>query len=396
MTKSHYQVVIAGGGTAGLTVAAQLMDQPNPPEIALIEPATVHYYQPLWTLVGGGVFPREQSARPEADYIPPGVTWIKEKVTAFDPDNNSLTLSNGETITYDFLVVALGIQIDWGKIKGLPETLGKNGVCSNYSYDTVEYTWQNIRTFRGGNAVFTHPSTPIKCGGAPQKIVYLADDYFRRSGVRQQSQLNFYHAGAAIFAVKKYADALNRVVERKGINVHFQHDLIEVRGEAREAVFLNLATRETVTVNFDMLHVSPPQSAPDVIKSSALANSGGWVEVDQYTLQHKRYPNVFSLGDCSSLPTSKTGAAIRKQAPVVVANLMAAIAHETLPATYDGYTSCPLVTGYGSLILAEFDYTNQPKESFPFDQSQERYSMYALKAYGLPAMYWNGMLRGRM
>ncbi|WP_298406942.1 FAD/NAD(P)-binding oxidoreductase [uncultured Chloroflexus sp.] len=396
MAKSHYQVVIAGGGTAGLTVAAQLMDQPNPPEIALIEPATVHYYQPLWTLVGGGVFPREQSARPEADYIPPGVTWIKEKVTAFDPDNNSLTLSNGETITYDFLVVALGIQIDWGKIKGLPETLGKNGVCSNYSYDTVEYTWQNIRTFRGGNAVFTHPSTPIKCGGAPQKIVYLADDYFRRSGVRQQSQLNFYHAGAAIFAVKKYADALNRVVARKGINVHFQHDLIEVRGEAREAVFLNLATRETVTVNFDMLHVSPPQSAPDVIKSSALANSGGWVEVDQYTLQHKRYPNVFSLGDCSSLPTSKTGAAIRKQAPVVVANLMAAIAHETLPATYDGYTSCPLVTGYGSLILAEFDYTNQPKESFPFDQSQERYSMYALKAYGLPAMYWNGMLRGRM
>lgn len=396
MAKSHYQVVIAGGGTAGLTVAAQLMDQPNPPEIALIEPSTVHYYQPLWTLVGGGVFPREQSARPEADYIPPGVTWIKEKVTAFDPDNSSLTLSNGETITYDFLVVSLGIQIDWGKIKGLPETLGKNGVCSNYSYDTVEYTWQNIRTFRGGNAVFTHPSTPIKCGGAPQKIVYLADDYFRRSGVRQQTQLNFYHAGAAIFAVKKYADALNRVVARKGINVHFQHDLIEVRGEAREAVFLNLATRETVTVNFDMLHVSPPQSAPDVIKSSKLANSGGWVEVDQYTLQHKRYLNVFSLGDCSSLPTSKTGAAIRKQAPVVVANLMAAIAKETLPATYDGYTSCPLVTGYGSLILAEFDYTNQPKESFPFDQSQERYSMYALKAYGLPAMYWNGMLRGRM
>ncbi len=396
MAKSHYQIVIAGGGTGGLTVAAQLMDQPNPPEVALIEPSTVHYYQPLWTLVGGGVFPREQSARPEADYIPAGVTWLKEKVSAFDPDNNSLTLGNGETITYDYLVVALGIQIDWGKIKGLPETLGKNGVCSNYSYDTVEYTWQNIRTFRGGNAVFTHPSTPIKCGGAPQKIVYLADDYFRRSGVRQQTQLNFFHAGASIFAVKKYADALNRVVARKGINVHFQHDLIEVRGEAREAVFLNLATRETVTVNFDMLHVSPPQSAPDVIKSSALAHTAGWVDVDQYTLQHKRYPNVFSLGDCANLPTSKTGAAVRKQAPVLVANLMAAMAKETLPATYDGYTSCPLVTGYGSLILAEFDYTNQPKESFPFDQAQERYSMYALKAYGLPAMYWNGMLRGRM
>ncbi|MCS6880193.1 MAG: FAD/NAD(P)-binding oxidoreductase [Oscillochloridaceae bacterium] len=396
MSTTHYQVVIAGGGTAGIMVAAQLMELPSPPQVALIEPSTRHYYQPLWTLVGGGVFPREQSVRDQADYIPRGVTWLQTSVASFDPDANRLTLSNGASITYDYLVVALGIQIDWDKIKGLKESLGKHNVCSNYSYDTVECTWQSIRTFRGGNAVFTQPGTPVKCGGAPQKIAYLADDYFRRSGVRERSTVQFYHAGTSIFSVKKYADALLQVVARKDIALHFQHELVEVRGEAREAIFHNLATGEPVTVHFDMLHVTPPMSAPDVIKASPLAHETGWVDVNQYTLQHQRYANVFSLGDCANLPTSKTGAAIRKQAPVVVENLRALIAGQPMTAVYDGYTSCPLVTGYGRLILAEFDYALEPKETFPFDQAQERYSMYALKAYGLPAMYWNGMLRGRM
>jgi sulfide:quinone oxidoreductase len=396
MSKNHYQVIIVGGGTGGLMVASQLMDQVNPPEVALIEPSSKHYYQPLWTLVGGGVFPREESMREEADFIPRGVTWLQTAVAGFDPDQNSLTLSNGETLTYDYLVVALGIQIDWHKIKGLKETLGKNNVCSNYSYETVDSTWQNLRTFRGGNAVFTQPSTPVKCGGAPQKIVYLADDYLRKSGVRSRSTVQFYHAGASIFSVKKYADQLNRVIARKNIDVTFQHELVEVNGAAHEAIFKNLATGDAVKVHFDMLHVTPPQSAPDVIKSSSLAHSSGWVDVNQYTLQHNRYSNVFSVGDSANLPTSKTGAAIRKQAPVVVENLTAMIAGTPVTATYDGYTSCPLVTGYGKLILAEFDYQFQPQETFPFDQSEERYSMYALKAYGLPAMYWNGMLRGRM
>ena len=393
----HHQVLIIGGGSAGLTVAAYLSNNPNAPEIGIIEPSEKHYYQPIWTLVGGGVFPKDVSERNQADFIPAGATWIKDKVVSFDPDNNNVTTDGGETISYDYMVVAPGIQIDWGKIPGLVESIGKpgTGVCSNYSYETVESTWENIRNFRGGTAIFTQPNTPIKCGGAPQKICYLGEDHFRKSGIRDKCDVIFASASGGIFAVKKYADALNRVVDRKEIDARYQHNLIALHPDKREAVFEQLDSGKNVTLKYDMIHVTPPMSSPDFIKNSPLAADTGWVDVNKYTTQHTRYPNVFSLGDCSNLPTSKTGAAIRKQAPTTAANIMSLINGMPMSGTYDGYTSCPLVTGYGSLILAEFDYDKNPKESFPFDQAQERYSMYALKAYGLPRLYWHGMLRGR-
>jgi len=402
--KDHYQVVIVGGGSAGITVAAQLRNAPAPPEVAIIEPSDKHYYQPLWTLVGGGVFPKELSQREEGDFIPPGAAWIRDKVVEFHPEENYITVDqgtwgatarDGKKISYDVLVVAAGIQIDWDKVKGLKEALGKDGVCSNYSYDTVESTWENIRNFKGGKAIFTQPKPPIKCAGAPQKIMYLADDYFRQAGVREKTGITFASGFGGIFGVPKYAAALNKVIERKGIETRYLCNLTEIRASSREAVFENLNGGSEVVLPYDMIHVSPPQSSPDFIKKSPLADSAGWIEVDKATLRHTRYPNVFSLGDSSNLPTSKTGAAVRKQAPVVSANLLSLLAGRPLSAKYDGYTSCPLVTGYGSLILAEFIYDNIPQESFPFDQSQERYSMYLLKAYGLPKMYWHGMLRGR-
>jgi sulfide:quinone oxidoreductase len=391
----HVSVLIVGGGTAGISVAARLRNAENPPDVAILEPSEYHYYQPIWTLVGAGVFDREISRRPMADYIPPGAKWIRDSVAAFEPENNTVVTKGGERITYDQLVVALGIQLDWGKIKGLEGHLGKDGICSNYSYEHVESTWRFLRDFKGGNAVFTFPSTPIKCAGAPQKIMYLADDALRRSGVRGKSKVIYASATPGIFGVKHYAAALQPIVERKGIETHFKHNLVEVRAASKEAVFQHIETKEELILPYELLHVVPPQSAPDVVKKSALANAAGWVEVDKYSLQHTRFPNVFSLGDNSSLPTSRTGAAIRKQAPVLVENLLALRTGQALVARYDGYASCPLVTGYGRLILAEFDYDGNPMESFPFDQSKERYSMYAFKAYALPEMYWNGMLRGR-
>jgi sulfide:quinone oxidoreductase len=392
----QYTILVVGGGTGGISVAARLSLALPAESIALVEPSDKHYYQPIWTLVGGGVFEKSISERDEIDYIPHGVTWIKDRVSGFDPDHHVVITASGERIGYQQLVVALGIQLDWNKIDGLDGHLGRDGICSNYRYDLVDSTWHALENTTEGNAIFTFPATPVKCAGAPQKIMYLADEHFRRRGVRGQVPVLFASAGKSIFGVEYYARALRKVVVRKQIDTRFRHDLVAVRARSREAVFKQLDDDSEVIIPYGMLHVVPPQSAPDVIKQSVLADPAGWLEVDKYTLQHPRFPDVWSLGDCSSLPTSRTGAAIRKQAPVLVENLLSHRDGRAAMARYDGYASCPLVTGYGKLILAEFDYDGRPQESFPFDQSQERYSMWALKAYGLPEMYWNGMLRGRM
>jgi sulfide:quinone oxidoreductase len=396
-TNNHHSVLIIGGGTGGITVAARLKNERPDLDVAIIEPSEKHYYQPIWTLVGGGVFEKDVSEKDEADYIPEGVTWIKEYADKFLPEENKVTTRTGNTYSYDYLVVSPGMQLNWDKIKGLKENIGKNNVCSNYSYDTVNYTWEVTKNFKGGTAIFTHPSTPIKCGGAPQKAAYLTEDYFRtKSKVRNKTKFMFVSGLAGIFGVPKYKKALEKVVKRKEIEAKFRTDLIEIKGDTREAIFKNLDTGEESTIKYDMLHVVPHMSAPDFVKNSPLVDETGFISVDINKLQHKKYPNIFALGDSANLPTARTGAAIRKEAPVVVANLLAVMDGKIMEDEYDGYSSCPLVTGYGSLILAEFDYNSVPVESFPFDQSQERFSMYMLKAYVLPQMYWNGMLRGRM
>ncbi len=403
-TSSQYDVLIIGGGTAGITVAAQLQQSDRAPEsIAIIEPSDTHYYQPIWTLVGAGVFDKEISERPMADYIPEGATWLQDAAASFDPEANTVTTKGGDTVGYNYLIVAPGLQLDWDAVPGLAESIEdpNSGVVSNYAYEYCEGTWDVMQQLKpGDNAIFTQPATPIKCGGAPQKIMYLTADHLRREGILDDVSVQFYTPGTVIFGVEKFARTLRKVVDRYGIDVNLHSELVEVRSASNEAVFRatggDSAPSERV-VPYDMLHVTPPQSAPDFIKESPLSNEDGWVDVDKYTLQHNTYDNVFGLGDAGSTPNAKTGAAVRKQAPTVVENLLQLMhtGEITAPKEYNGYASCPLVTGYGKLVLAEFDYNNEPDPSFSFDTSQERYSMYALKAYGLPQMYWHGMLRGR-
>lgn len=396
MSVNKHTVVVIGGGTAGISVAAGLRRRQPELDIAIVDPAEFHYYQPAWTLVGGGAFDVTRTRRAFADVLPQGVKHFAQAVTAFDAENNQIELANGQRLGYDFLVVAAGIQLNFGAIKGLPEALGKNGVSSNYRYDLAPYTWELVKNFRGGKAVFTQPAGAIKCAGAPQKAMYLAASYWRQNGVKAES-IQFRNGGAVLFSVPFYAKALSRVVESYGAKAQLGDALVEVRGAEKIAVFERVQDGEKVReeVPYDLLHVVPPQSAPDFIRQSNLVNAEGWVDVDQQTLRHVRYGNIFSLGDCSSLPTSKTAAAVKAQAPVLVHNLLQALQGLETSANYTGYTACPVTTSHGKVMLAEFTYAGAVSTTLPLDSRIPRKFYWFLKRSVLPWFYWNILLKGR-
>lgn len=397
MPPRTHPVMIIGGGTAGITVAARLRRK-GVEGVAVVEPSATHYYQPLWTLVGGGLADVRRSARPMRSVIPSGVTWIRNAVVAVDPEAHTVTLADGGEVGYETLVVAPGIQLNWDGVAGLPEALGKDGVSSNYAYELAPVTWRMIQDTTRGTAVFTQPNGPIKCAGAPQKIAYLACDHWRRQGVLDDIDVHMVLPTPGMFGVKVFSDVLEKVVERYGITVHFTSEVTEVDTGAREVVVRSISEDTKTRLPYDLLHATPPQSAPDWVRASPLAdpeNPFGYIQVDKGTMQHTRYPDVFALGDAGSTPNSKTGAAIRKQAPVVVDNVLAHRAGRTSPATYGGYASCPLTTARDRLLLAEFDYTMQPTPSLPVIDTTKELKEFALfKKVGLPGLYWNLMLKG--
>lgn len=395
--QNHHRILVIGGGTAGITVAARMLRKGHA-DVAVIEPSESHYYHPLWTLVGAGQTAAEETRRPEASVMPKDATWIRNTASSVDPDNNRVTCADGTVFGYDALVVCPGIQLDWNRTDGLEDAIEADGVSSNYRYDLAPKTWDLIRNTRSGAAVFMMPSGPIKCAGAPQKIAYLACDYWRGQGVLDDIDVHLVLPTPRTFGIAPIADSLDKVAAGYGITVHTNSEITAIDAQSQKVTVSAVAEGGTdTTLAFDMLHVVPKQSAPDWIKSSPLStgDANGYVDVDKHTLQHVRYPNVFALGDAGSTPNSKTGAAIRKQAPVVVANVDAVLTGRALPGRYDGYASCPIVTSAHDMLLAEFDYNFELKPSFPLlDPTQPHRAYWYLKKYGLPALYWNMMLKG--
>ncbi|MGB6241229.1 MAG: FAD/NAD(P)-binding oxidoreductase [Castellaniella sp.] len=391
-----HTVVIIGAGTGGAAVAARLRRNQSDLDIAVIDPSRHHDYQPAWTLVGGGAYRAEDTRRTLHDCLPAGVRHIAHRVERLLPDERQIVLDDDSRVTYDYLVVAAGIQINWQAIDGLSEALGKNGVTSNYRYDLAPYTWELVRQFQGGNAVFTQPAGAVKCPGAPQKALYLAADHLRRRGITS-AKLQFRSGGASIFGIPFYAQALDKVMASYGADPHYGNNLIQVRGEDKIAVFESVVDGQTVReeVAYDILHVVPPQSAPDFIRESPLADANGWLEVDKQTLRHPRYPNVFGLGDCTSTPNSKTAAAIKSQAPVLTCNLLSALRGAGNVESYDGYAACPLTTSRGKVLLAEFTYGGTITPSLPLDPRVPRRFYWWLKRSLLPWFYWNILIKGR-
>lgn len=399
---ASYTVVIIGGGAAGIAVAASLRARKPDLDIAIIDPADIHYYQPGWTMVGGGVFDAKSTAKPMGSLIPSGVRWIKSAVAAFEPDRNAVILDGCRVIEYQKLIVTPGLKLDWSAIEGLTETLGRNGVTSNYRYDLAPYTWELVKGMGRGRAVFTQPPMPIKCAGAPQKALYLSADHWYRTGRLNQIEIDFFNAGAALFGVKEYVPALMQYIQKYKANLRFQHRLTRVDGPARTAWFTKTnddGSTETVETGFDMIHVVPPQVAPDFVRVSPLADAAGWVDVDQATLRHKTLPNIYSLGDVCNAPNAKTAAAARKQAPVVAHNLLCDLgAISAADVAYDGYGSCPLTVERGKIVLAEFGYGGKLLPSFPrwlIDGTKPSHLAWLLKEQLLPPIYWKAMLRGR-
>ncbi len=413
------RVLIVGGGTGGVTVAARLRHADPALEVTLVSPCPNHWYQPLWTLVGGGLATLEETRKRMEEVLPEGVTWIQDEVAELRPAENAVVTRRSGPIEYDALVLSPGLRTATEEVAGLAEALLQDPrVWSNYLPAVVGKGPAAIDGFRGGDALFTFPRSPLKCGGAPQKIMWIAEETFRHNGVRERAKVRFVVPGDHIFGIPKYREVLEEIAEERGVELVPHRHLVEVRHRESVAVFESVDDGTELEMPYELLHVSPPSRAPDFIAQSPLATpggtlapekrtaaaikrglpqggSGGFVEVDPKTTQHVRFPNVFALGDASSLPTAKTGAAIRKQAPVLVTNLLAALAGKELTAAYDGYTSCPLVMGHHSVMLAEFSYEGEVTESFPFDQAKPRYSMWLLKRHLLPLLYWRGMLKGR-
>lgn len=400
-TDARHAVVIIGGGAGGIAAASSLLARDSKLDIAIIDPADTHYYQPGWTLVGAGVFHPETTAREMARLIPRGVNWIKAAVAGFEPENNAVILEGCRVVRYDMLIVCPGIKLDWNAIPGLAETLGHNGVTSNYRYDLAPYTWKLVQELRSGRALFTQPPMPIKCAGAPQKALYLSCDHWRKSGRQGLIKAEFYNAGAVLFGVADYVPALMEYIKRYDVDLRFGHTLTAVDGPGHVATFARMlpdGTRETVQREFDFLHAVPPQTAPDFVRASPLADAAGWIDVDQSTLRHKRYANIFGLGDATNTPNAKTAAAARKQAPTVAHNVVAALRGQPLNGRYDGYGSCPLTVERGKIVLAEFVYGGKVQPSFPnwiIDGTKPTRAAWLLKERILPPLYWQAMLKGR-
>lgn len=399
---TSHDIVIVGGGAAGIAVASSLLARQSNLDIAIIEPADIHYYQPGWTMVGAGIFDAPTTARTMASVIPSGVHWIKGAVAAFEPDKNAVILDGCHVVKYRSLIVATGLKLNWAGIEGLTETLGRNGVTSNYRYDLAPYTWQLVQNLKRGRAVFTQPPMPIKCAGAPQKALYLSADHWQRHGCLNDIEVNFCNAGAVLFGVKEYVPALMKYVERYHAKLNFQHNLTRIDGPARRAWFTVTDADGTQTSSeseFDMIHVVPPQTAPDYIRVSPLADANGWLDVDQSTLRHKTLQGIYALGDVCNAPNAKTAAATRKQAPVVAHNLLKDRGLITEgDAIYDGYGSCPLTVERGKIVLAEFGYGGKLLPSFPawlVDGTQPSRLAWFLKERLLPPLYWKAMLKGR-
>ncbi|KRX16046.1 Sulfide:quinone oxidoreductase, mitochondrial [Trichinella nelsoni] len=422
--KQSYQLLIIGGGSAGMALSAYFSRKLGPGRVGVVESSQMHSFQPLWTLVGGGLNRLDKASKPMGHLFHNNCTWIPDHLKTFVPEKNYIITQTEKEIKYDYLVVAMGITPRLDMVKGLMQALETPGVCSIYYGEGSVKTYESAKRLQKGNALFTFPSTPIKCAGAPQKIMYLTEELFRNTGRRDQYHVQYNNALGVMFSVPVYAKTMEKVAERKGIHVNYFHDLVEVDWKNRIAKFRVKSSNEDVEkiqdFPYDFLHVAPPFSAPDNLRMcTELVDSAGYLNVDPYTLQHKKYPNIFGIGDCANLPTSKTLAAITTQGKVLRRRIGALINNQDVnkqvvtlhllfyciqsifkicshqfQILYNGYTSCPLITSHNTVVMAEFGYDGKLLETLPINQNKERHTLFYIATKLMPQIYWRLHVNG--
>jgi sulfide:quinone oxidoreductase len=392
-------------------MANRLVKRLDGATITLVDPRVEHLYQPGLSLVAAGLKPASYIVSQTTDWLPRGVTLIAEAAAGIDPVAKSVTTTGGTRLDYDFLIVAPGLVLDHGAIEGFDLAMvGQNGIGALYAGpDYAARTWSAVQAFAetGGTGVFTRPATEMKCAGAPLKHTFLVEDIATRTAGAGKHALHYFAPQASLFGVPIVAEKVRMLFGERGIATHMGQTLTAVDASRKVATFVQVTkdaagveTRTETQVDYDYLHVIPPQRAPEVIRQSGLSwadkwTDQGWVEADQKTLRHPRFPEVFSIGDVAGVPKGKTAASVKWQVPVVADHLVAAIQGREGTEAYDGYTSCPLITRVGRAMLIEFDYNNNLVPSFPgvIAPLEELWISWLMKEVALKATY-NAMLRG--
>lgn len=393
-----HEVVIIGGGNAGVSLAARL-ERYGVKDIGLIEPKEHHLYQPLFSHIAGGRAQAGEAVRTQESVTPKGVTWIRDSAVDVDANSNTVTLASGSTVAYGQLVVCPGLQYDWDDVPGLAAAVHSPHGATHYEFDLAPKAWTLLSGLTEGTAVFTMPAGPIKCGGASQKPMYLACDYWRQQGVLDKIRVVMVQPYPTVFGVPEVDRELDRKIAEYGIELWTDSELVSVDAAGRVATVRNLTTGSEETLGYDVLNAVPPQSAPDWLKATdlpAASDKGGFVEVDRQTLRHLRYPNIWSLGDAAATGNSKAGGALRKQTKVLAKNLVASRKGKAPTQQYNGYSVCPFTVSRDTVVFAEFDDRYRPMPTIPrIPTWNESRLSWVVDRDIFPQVYWNLILKGR-
>lgn len=402
--RTQARIVIVGAGAAGLATASRLAQRLEGASITLIDARREHFYQPGYTLVGAGIKPASYVVSTTQEYVPRGVDWVQEAAAEIDPEGRKVVTASGRPVPYDFLIVACGLELHYGGIEGMdPGLIGREGIGSvYYGPQAAVETWKTMSAFAqsGGVALMGRPHTDMKCAGAPLKYTFITDDRLRRAGNRGKAELHYLAPQKALFSVPIVSEKVRMLFQQRGIQTHLEHRLVAIDAGRRIATYESPAGR--TELKWDFIHVVPPMRAPEVVRNSPLPWQDGpfaresWLEVDRETLRHKRYANVFGIGDIAGVPKGKTAASVKWQVPVAVDHLVGDITGKPSTEKYNGYTSCPLITRLGRAMLIEFDYQDNLYESFPgfIAPLEELWVSWVMKTMALKPTYLS-MLRGR-